>query len=99
MTPRGSRSTPAAAPLASPPGDFEIDLVPPRPAWRRNAACRGVGPAAFYPDRGESLEAARWFCTGCSVTVECAAAGADEKHGVWGGLSGRQRRIVRRSAA
>lgn len=45
------------------------------------------------------MEAARWFCTGCSVTVECAAAGADEKHGVWGGLSGRQRRIVRRSAA
>jgi WhiB family transcriptional regulator, redox-sensing transcriptional regulator len=79
------------------PHDFEPDVLEllERPAWHADAACRGVGPSAFYPERGESLEPAREHCRRCSVTVECAAAGAGEDAGVWAGQSGRQRRLER----
>jgi hypothetical protein len=87
-----------AALLRLAPHDFQPDVLEllERPAWHQRAACRGVGPDAFFPERGESLEPARDHCRRCSVTVECAAAGAGEDAGIWAGESGRQRRIERR---
>lgn len=64
-------------------------------AWRQQARCRGVDPAVFYPvsDEDEALEA-KAVCAQCPVREPCLeyAIGVREKHGVWGGLTDRERR-------
>lgn len=67
-------------------------------AWRARAVCKGVDPAVFYPaDR--RLDPAREYCAVCPVQAECLeyAIVHNEKHGVWGGASERQRRRLRRA--
>jgi hypothetical protein len=73
-----------------------------RPAWHRQAACRGMGTDAFFPGRGEPLDEAIAVCEGCPVRSECfdaAAAIGNDCHGVWGGLSALGRKVLRRSVA
>lgn len=70
-----------------------------RPAWHAQAACRGAGPARWFPGQGEPLEAARAICAGCAVQAECSDAAIDERHGIWAGTSARQRRELRRTIA
>jgi hypothetical protein len=52
-----------------------------------------VGEVNFFPGRGESLADAKAVCTRCLVRPECLlyALEHDEPHGVWGGLSVRER--------
>lgn len=58
-------------------------------SWRAEAACRGAGPARFFPvtevaghvDYAEALT----FCACCPVIDACRSAGAGEPAGVWGG--------------
>lgn len=64
--------------------------------WMDDAACRGMGTDLFFPGRDEPDEAARAVCRACPVMAECRAYGLAERHGIWGGLSERQRRQVRR---
>ena len=62
--------------------------ISPRPAWQARAACRGVGPAHFYPEKGvqpDETAAARNVCRSCPVAGECEEAGKRERHGMWGG--------------
>lgn len=69
--------------------------------WREFAACRGLDPEMFYPDRGEDPVAAREVCRSCAVQTVCLefALAHREKTGVWGGTSERERsRIARRRA-
>lgn len=68
-----------------------------RPAWHANAACSGMGTELFFPERGEDARPARAICSGCPVVAPCAAAADD--YGVWGGMSGRQRRRAEPTAA
>jgi len=58
-----------------------------------------MDPELFHPDRGESSDEAKAVCAGCPVQLRCRwfALSHLEKFGVWGGLSERQRRQVRRS--
>lgn len=67
--------------------------------WQHRAACRrpGVDPDAFYPDKGESTRPAKRICAGCPVTAECLQYALDnnERWGVFGGLSERERRKLR----
>lgn len=83
-----------------------IRLVdPPAPApdpdagWMTHAACRGMDPNLFMPARGDwqAVAAAKAVCHGCPVIQQCLTHALDtnEKHGVWGGLSERQRRELR----
>ena len=70
----------------------------PSPPWMRDAACRGMDPELFFPERGASpadYEEARAVCATCPVRQECAEYAVPEKHGIWGGLSERERRRVR----
>ena len=69
-----------------------------RPAWTALAACRGCAPALFFPERGEATEAARAVCQGCPVRPECLdyALARGEDFGIWGGLSTKERRLLRR---
>jgi WhiB family redox-sensing transcriptional regulator len=65
--------------------------------WRYRAACRGVDLDLFFPDRGESAEPARQICAGCQVRQPCLdyALSRGIVHGIWGGLSERNRRALR----
>lgn len=66
--------------------------------WADRGACRGTGPAIFFPERGESVAEAKETCRGCPVRQECLdyAMVNGERFGVWGGLSVRERRSLRR---
>jgi WhiB family redox-sensing transcriptional regulator len=85
------------------------DLDPPtleelavRPAWQTLAACRGMGPEMFYPERGESAAPARAICAACGVLPECldfAMASESGAAGIWAGTSERGRRQLRRASA
>jgi WhiB family redox-sensing transcriptional regulator len=76
-----------------------LEALVTRPAWHAWAACRSMGSAAFFPQRGESCAEAKAMCATCPVQPECQAAGLGEKHGIWGGHSERERRAMRRRAA
>lgn len=67
-----------------------------RPAWHRQAACRGQGVDRWFPGRGQPIAPATAVCAGCPVQVECLRAGMAEGAGIWGGSSERGRRRLRR---
>ena len=62
--------------------------------WREKGACVGAPQAWFFPERGESAKPALDLCAKCPVIVECRkwALSVPEKEGIWGGMTGRQRR-------
>lgn len=66
--------------------------------WTARGACRGVGAAQFFTERGEATRPAKAVCATCPVTAECLdyALRNKEKFGVWGGTSERERRKMRR---
>lgn len=71
-------------------------------AWRDKARCKGLDPEIFFPGQGEDQEPAKSVCRECDVTVECLeyALRWNEKQGIWGGTSERERRrVMRRRAA
>ena len=69
-------------------------------AWQDQALCAQTDPEAFFPEKGGSTREAKKICTGCEVKAECLeyALANDERFGIWGGLSERERRRVRRRA-
>lgn len=68
------------------------------PAWQADALCRDQPYEIFFPTRGGDVREAKAICSKCSVQGPCLEWAIDigEKHGVWGGLSERERRRVRR---
>ncbi|MCZ2829719.1 WhiB family transcriptional regulator [Modestobacter sp. VKM Ac-2986] len=68
--------------------------------WQERALCAETDPEAFFPEKGGSTREAKKICTGCEVRAECLeyALGNDERFGIWGGLSERERRRLRRRA-
>jgi WhiB family redox-sensing transcriptional regulator len=73
------------------------DLID-RPDWMQSANCRGMNPDVFFPERGEATREIKALCRECDVQAECLAYAMNtgETHGIWGGLSGRERRATRR---
>jgi len=69
--------------------------------WQDRANCLGVDPDLFFPERGASTREAKSVCAGCEVRLECLeyALANGEKFGIWGGLSERERRRLRRQRA
>jgi WhiB family redox-sensing transcriptional regulator len=67
------------------------------PHWRNDAACRGLDPNVFHPKRGRDTNGPKDVCGPCPVKTECLAYSLVnfEKHGIWGGLSERERRVIR----
>lgn len=68
--------------------------------WQANGNCLGVDPNLMFPERGESLAPAKAICRECSVKAECLdyALRVPEVFGVWGGVSERERRRLRKAA-
>jgi len=67
-------------------------------SWQSKALCAQADPEAFFPERGGSTKEAKRVCQGCDVRAECLeyALRNDERFGVWGGLTERQRRKLKR---
>ena len=65
--------------------------------WRELAACRGTDLNLFFPGRGESADPARQVCAACPVREPCLdyAISNAITHGIWGGLTERERRALR----
>ena len=57
-------------------------------------------PEAFFPEKGGSTREAKKVCVGCEVRSECLeyALANDERFGIWGGLSERERRKLKKRA-
>jgi WhiB family transcriptional regulator, redox-sensing transcriptional regulator len=70
-------------------------------SWQDEANCLGVDPDLFFPERGASTREAKEVCRGCVVRLDCLeyALVNGEKFGIWGGLSERERRRLRRQRA
>src|SRR5690625_1435088 len=70
-------------------------------SWQDRALCAQTDPEACFPEKGGSTREAKKICTGCEVKAECLeyALANDERFGIWGGLSERERRRIKREAA
>lgn len=70
-------------------------------AWQSDSLCAQTDPEAFFPEKGGSTRDAKKICAACEVRTECLeyALGNDERFGIWGGLSERERRKLRKRAS
>jgi WhiB family redox-sensing transcriptional regulator len=68
-------------------------------AWQSDSLCAQTDPEAFFPEKGGSTRDAKKICTSCEVKAQCLeyALQNDERFGIWGGLSERERRRLRRA--
>jgi WhiB family redox-sensing transcriptional regulator len=66
--------------------------------WQDRALCAQTDPEAFFPEKGGSTREAKRICLGCEVRDACLeyALANDERFGIWGGLSERERRRLKR---
>jgi WhiB family transcriptional regulator, redox-sensing transcriptional regulator len=89
---------------------YEEDLGPE--PWRYKAKCRGMTTNLWFPPRDKELyktiaEKSKAVCYGrdglpeCPVRKECLlyADAMDDTHGIWGGMSHRERNALKRKAA
>lgn len=69
--------------------------------WQNDALCAQTNPEAFFPEKGGSTREAKRICESCEVRSDCLeyALENDERFGIWGGLSERERRKLRREAS
>jgi WhiB family redox-sensing transcriptional regulator len=69
--------------------------------WQEEALCAYVDPDVFFPEKGGSSREAKRICAECAVSKECLdyALANDERFGIWGGLSERERRRLKRLAS
>lgn len=65
--------------------------------WKYHAACKGMDTELFFGEKGANID--RTVCEECPVQQECLEFGLDEKFGVWGGKSVRERRKLRKERA
>ncbi|WP_406324422.1 WhiB family transcriptional regulator [Streptomyces niveus] len=64
--------------------------------WHEDAACASVDPEVFFPGSGQPVRPAVQICMGCPVLRQCADHAVErETHGVWGGLTERDRQRLR----
>lgn len=84
-----------------PNNPFEPAEPPRSPHWWEDASCRTENAEMFFPpmraprhEKRAAERRAKKLCFGCPVRAECleAAVQADERHGIWGGLTSRERR-------
>jgi WhiB family redox-sensing transcriptional regulator len=77
-------------------------LTIPVPHWADDGECRNIDPEYFFDDHDTEADfpnpTAYLACSRCMIQSQCLqwALDTDEKHGVWGGMTRRQRLKVRR---
>jgi WhiB family redox-sensing transcriptional regulator len=75
----------------------------PQP-WIADAACRGRDTAEFFPPKAgnsghQVAKAAKQICRECPVRTKCLLDHLDERFGIWGGATERERRRIRHDLA
>jgi WhiB family redox-sensing transcriptional regulator len=77
-----------------------LPLLNPGPDWEK-ALCRQVDPDLWFPEKGGSTRDPKAICADCPIRPECLeyALEKDERFGVWGGMSERERRRIKRERA
>ena len=77
--------------------DGVFDHIP----WMIDAKCLDADPEAFFPEKGGSTREAKRICGACAVREQCLeyALANDERFGIWGGMSERERRRLKRLAS
>jgi len=90
----------APSPIVPQPWVVDGDLYPGTPEWQERALCAQTDPEAFFPEKGGSTREAKKVCLSCDVRGECLeyALANDERFGIWGGLSERERRKLKKRA-
>jgi WhiB family redox-sensing transcriptional regulator len=70
-------------------------------AWQADANCLGADADLFFPERGASTRRAKAICGECAAQAQCLeyAIVNGERFGIWGGLSERERRRLRKERA
>ncbi|WP_225640957.1 WhiB family transcriptional regulator [Streptomyces werraensis] len=65
--------------------------------WGARAACRTADAEELFAEGGGQNQA-KAICAGCPVITECLAYALDHRiaHGVWGGMTERERRSLLR---
>lgn len=98
-------------PVSPVPGDWFVDPVylgvpgvrneDEEISWQADALCAQTDPEAFFPEKGGSTREAKRICEQCEVRAQCLeyALENDERFGIWGGLSERERRKLRRQSS
>jgi len=78
-----------------------VDAIAEELSWQERALCAQTDPESFFPEKGGSTREAKKVCLGCDVRADCLeyALFNDERFGIWGGLSERERRRLKKSAA
>lgn len=91
---------PVSTLLCTQPDDLWTDEDDGLLGWQERALCAQTDPEAFFPEKGGSTREAKLVCMRCDVRSECLdyALQHDERFGIWGGLSERERRRLRRGA-
>jgi len=84
-------------------GPEELGAVEPDEGvlgWQERALCAQTDPEAFFPEKGGSTREAKKVCLSCEVRAQCLeyALAHDERFGIWGGLSERERRRLKKQA-
>lgn len=66
--------------------------------WKTSGACRWVEPELFYPVSDAEAGPAKQVCGTCAVQERCLDFALDSREfeGVWGGLTGSERRALHR---
>lgn len=69
--------------------------------WQERSLCAETDPESFFPEKGGSTREAKKVCMACEVRIECLdyALENDERFGIWGGLSERERRRLKKLTA
>jgi WhiB family transcriptional regulator, redox-sensing transcriptional regulator len=75
-------------------------IRPLLPAWQAQALCAQTGADFFFPEPGSSVREAKRICAMCEMRSACLdyALENDERFGVWGGLSEKERLALRRTS-
>ncbi|WP_448461405.1 WhiB family transcriptional regulator [Mycolicibacterium sp. XJ870] len=95
-TPMGATGRPQ---LSLVPDEFDVaPATDEEDQWQERALCAQTDPEAFFPEKGGSTREAKRICQGCEVKNACLdyALAHDERFGIWGGLSERERRRLKR---
>lgn len=70
---------------------------PAVPEWTTEAICAQVSGDLWFPKKGANgpmVAIVRSMCAGCPVRRQCLehAIATEEQHGIWGGLTTKERR-------
>lgn len=65
-------------------------------SWQEEAVCSSTDPHVFYPKTAKETATAKRICFSCDVRDRCLtyALENDERHGIWGGKTPNQRKVL-----